>query len=146
MGEDIADVAMKAKIDGMIISNSSKGRKDEFELKSKDKLLEKEGGLCGKPIFHKSNEVLKKMYELTNGEIPLIGVGGVSSARDAYQKIKCGASLVQIYSAYTYNGPFLIRRMIREIGQYAELDGFDKIEQAVGCDVRKRLGMAPLLK
>ena len=142
----IANAAMGAKIDGMIIGNASSGRKDEYELKSKDKLLEHDGGLCGKPIFHKSNAILRKMYELTQGEIPLIGVGGIRSAREAYEKIKNGASLVQIYSAYTYNGPILIRRMIREIGQYAELDGFDKIEQAIGFEVRRKLGMDPLLK
>lgn len=144
--EYIANAAMTAKIDGMIIGNASSGRKNEYELKSKDKLLKHEGGLCGKPIFHKSNQVLRKMYELTKGEIPLIGTGGIRSAREAYEKIKNGASLVQLYSAYTYNGPILIRRMIREIGQYAELDGFDKIEQAIGFEVRKKLGMDPLLK
>eukprot|EP01083_Nonionella_stella_P092060 257552_1 len=142
--EDVAHVAMAAKIDGIIIANSTHQRSDELQLKSKKKWLDKEGGLSGKPIFHKSNEVLRKMYGLTSGEIPLIGSGGVSSAREAYAKIKCGASLVQLYTAYTYNGPFLIRRMIRELGQYAELDGYDKIEQAIGCDVRKQLGMDPL--
>lgn len=144
--EDIAAAAIEAKIDGMIVSNGSKKRKDGYELQSKDKLVEHEGQLCGKPIFHHSNEILRKMYALTKGEIPLIGTGGICSARDAYQKIKCGASLVQLYTAYTYNGPFLIRRMIREIGQYAELDGFDKIEQAIGCEVRKEIGLDPLLK
>ena len=143
--EDVAAAAMGAQIDGMIVGNSSSARK-ELDLKSKEKLLDKPGGLSGKPIFHKSNAILTKMYELTKGEIPLIGVGGISCAREAYAKIKAGASLVQLYTAYTYNGPFLIRRMIREIGQHAELDGFDKIEQAIGCDVRKRLGMDPILK
>merc|ERR1712129_358745 len=140
--EDIAAAAKGAQIDGMIIGNASKrsDRKEAFELKSKDTLISHEGGLCGKPIFHHSNEVLRKMYALCEGQIPLIGSGGVGSAREAYVKIKAGASLVQLYTAYTYHGPFLIRRMIREIGQHAELDGFDKIEQAIGCDTRKDLG------
>eukprot|EP01084_Bolivina_argentea_P120254 213168_1 len=142
--EDIAYAAMESKIDGIIIASGTDLRSDELELKSKDKLLEKDGVLCGKPIFHRSNDILKKMYGLTDGEIPLIGSGGVSNAREAYEKIKCGASLIQLFTAYTYHGPFLIRRMIREIGQHAELDGFDKIEQAIGFEVRKKLGMDPL--
>ncbi len=71
----------------------------------------KKGGLSGRPLYDNSNIILKKMYELTNGQIPLIGVGGISSGRDCYEKIKSGASLVQLYTALVYSGPDLINSM-----------------------------------
>ncbi len=90
-----------------------------------------------------SNKVLKRVYYLTNGDIPLIGVGGVCSAEDAYNKMKCGASLVQMYTGLIYGGPFLVRRMLREICQHAELDGYKNLREVVGATVRKETGMKP---
>ena len=69
------------------------------------------GGLSGKPLFIDSTIILKKMYSLTNGLIPLIGVGGIMSAEDAIQKFKCGADLVQLYTGFIYKGPSLIKKI-----------------------------------
>ena len=138
--EDIAYVVEKVGIDGIIVTNTTIKRPDF--LKSKKKLTEQKGGLSGKPLLYDSNIILRKMYKLTKGEVVLIGVGGISNAKDAYSKIKCGASLVQLYSHLTYAGPVLMKRMIREIGQYAELDGFERLEDAIGCEVRREMGWA----
>lgn len=110
--EKIAEVVVKNHIDGLIISNTTIDR--DSNLKSAK--ATETGGLSGAPLFQKSNEVLKNFYKFTNGQIPIIGVGGISSAADAYEKIKCGASLIQIYSAFIYQGFGLVEK-IKEIGR-----------------------------
>ncbi len=130
--EKIAETAIKNTIDGIIISNTTIAR--NFNLKSK--LATETGGLSGAPLFYNSNEVLKNLYKFTNGKIPLIGVGGISSADDAYEKIKCGASLVQIYSAFIYQGFGLVEKIKKELSEKISADGFKNISQAVGVLVK----------
>ena len=96
---------------------------------------EKKGGLSGKPLYDNSNLVLKKMYELTNGQIPLIGVGGISSGRDCYEKIKSGASLVQLYTALVYSGPNLINSMKSDLIDLIKTDGYKNLTQVIGKSV-----------
>merc|ERR1712154_505059 len=117
-------------IDGIIVSNTTISRDN---LKSDEKLKSEYGGLSGKPLFEKSNQVLMKVYQLTNGKIPLIGVGGVSSVEDVYTKIKCGASLVQLYTGMIYNGPILIHEIIDKLDQFAKNDGYNHITEAIGA-------------
>ncbi len=131
--EKIANAVIKYQIDGVIISNTTISR--EFNLKSR--FASKEGGLSGKPLFEKSNEILCNFYRLTEGKVPLIGVGGVSCAADAYKKIKSGASLVQIYSAFIYQGFGLVEKIKKDLSKMVEKDGFENISQAIGADVRK---------
>ena len=73
------------------------------------------GGLSGRPLFEPSTEILRELYRLTQGRLPLIGVGGVASGADAYAKIRAGATLVQLYSALVFEGPGLVRRIKREL-------------------------------
>ena len=75
------------------------------------------------------------MYSLTNGQIPLIGVGGVSNAFEFYEKIKSGASLVQIYTALTYQGPTIINQILSELINLLKTDGYKNIKDAIGKDV-----------
>ena len=96
---------------------------------------EKTGGLSGKPLYDNSNLVLKKMYELTNGQIPLIGVGGISSGKDCYEKIKSGASLVQLYTALVYSGPNLINRMKSDLIDLIKTDGYKNVSEVIGKSV-----------
>ncbi|KAK7816537.1 dihydroorotate dehydrogenase (quinone), partial [Quercus suber] len=96
--EDLEDIAA-------IISNTTVSRPDPV---SENPVAREVGGLSGKPLFNLSTNVLKEMYVLTKGKIPLIGCGGVSSGGDAYQKIRAGATLVQLYTAFGYGGPALI--------------------------------------
>jgi dihydroorotate dehydrogenase len=130
---EIADVLMKVKIDGVIISNTTIGNKEllisQFKTES--------GGLSGRPLLSKSNEVLKLFYTATNGQIPIIGVGGISSTKDAYEKIKLGASLVQVYSSLIYEGFCLVEKMKKEMAILLKKDGFDNVSQAIGSANKK---------
>ena len=81
-----------------------------------------------------STEVLRKVYRHTKGKIPLIGCGGISSGRDAYRKIRSGASLVQIYTALAIEGPGVVPRIKRELAACLEEDGIATVGDAVGLD------------
>jgi dihydroorotate dehydrogenase len=74
------------------------------------------------------------MYRLTNGTIPIIGVGGVGSGRDAYDKLKAGASLIQVYSMMVYEGPGVISRIRKELADILVENGYKSVEEAVGAD------------
>jgi dihydroorotate dehydrogenase len=127
---DIAEVALAGGLDGLIVTNTTIARPDSLVSAAKGET----GGLSGTPLFEASTRVLREVYRLTGGKIPLIGVGGIASGGDAYAKIRAGASLVQIYSALIYQGTALVPRINRELAQYLRRDGFANLAQAVGVD------------
>ncbi|XP_062186090.1 dihydroorotate dehydrogenase (quinone), mitochondrial-like isoform X1 [Phragmites australis] len=131
--EDIAAVALALRLDGLIISNTTVSRPPPANTHP---LAQETGGLSGKPLFDLSTEILREMYILTRGKIPLIGCGGVSSGEDAYKKIRAGATLVQLYTALGYGGPALIPRIKTELAECLERDGFKSVQEAVGADFR----------
>ncbi len=126
--ENIAESVMLHGIDGLIVSNTTISRP---VLLSRNNFGE-EGGLSGAPLFTLSTKVLGEIYKLTSGKIPIIGVGGISSPQDAYDKICAGASLVQVYSALIYQGFGLVRRINAELPTFLARDGFKNISEAVG--------------
>jgi len=126
--EDIATVAIETGIDGIIVSNTTTYR--PANLVSSE--AEEVGGLSGRPLFEKSTRVLAKMYMLTNGRLPLIGVGGIETAEDAYEKIRAGASLVQLYTGLAFNGPMLITNIKSGLTKLLLADGFSSVQDAVG--------------
>ena len=97
---------MQEGLDGLIVSNTTIAREGLVSGLH----AHETGGLSGAPLFAMSTEVLREMYRLTKGRLPIIGVGGIGSGEDAYRKIRAGASLVQLYSALTYEGPALVTR------------------------------------
>ena len=101
---EIVDLVLSLKIDGIIATNTTVNR-DNLISEHKNE----SGGLSGRPVAKKSNEVIKYISEKSNGLIPIIGVGGIHSAQDAIDKIKAGADLVQIYTGFIYEGPSLIK-------------------------------------
>ena len=125
---DIALSSLALGIDGLIISNSTVDRSNTLISSYKSEI----GGLSGKPLFIKSTILLKKMYNLTNGQIPLIGVGGISNGIECYEKIKAGASLVQLYSSLVYQGPSIIPKIKKELLSCLLTDGYKNIKDAVG--------------
>ncbi len=129
---DIAGVAMELAIDGLIISNTTIARPDTL----RSARVGEAGGLSGKPLFAPSTELLREFYRVLGAQIPLIGVGGVASARDAYEKILAGASLVQLYTAMVYEGPGLPARIIRALPGLLKADGFETVAHAVGAEHR----------
>ena len=124
-------MSLANNVDGLVLSNSTLDRPKTLISDFKNEI----GGLSGKPLFLKSTLILKKMYKLTNGQIPLIGVGGVSNGLECYEKIKSGASLVQLYSALTYEGPSIIIKILSELINLLKTDGYKNIKEAIGKDV-----------
>lgn len=130
---DIAEMALAGLADGLIISNTTIERPPSL----KSRWRHEPGGLSGKPLFALSTRVLGEIYRLTRGRVPLIGVGGISSAADAYGKIRAGASLVQVYTALVYHGPALVTELQSGIAELLRRDGFTKLADAVGADHRQ---------
>jgi len=126
--EDIAKTLLEAGIDGIILSNTTLERP---EFLPRD-FRQEAGGLSGTPLTQKSTDIIANFYKLTKGQIPIIGIGGVSSAQDAYDKICAGASLIQIYSALVFKGPDLIHDINSGLLKLLDADGFDNLSDAVG--------------
>jgi dihydroorotate dehydrogenase len=128
---DLAAVALETPIDGLIVANTTVARPPELQSPH----AHEPGGLSGRPLFHPSTELLAEMYRLTEGRVTLIGVGGIASGADAYEKIRAGASLVQLYTALIYGGPGLVRRIKEDLARYLRRDGFHSVAAAVGSAV-----------
>ena len=122
---DLAEVANTSGIAGIIATNTTL---DRSGLKSASK--GEKGGLSGQPLFEKSTRVLAQLSTLTT--LPLIGVGGIGSAEQAYQKIRAGASAVQLYTALVYGGLSLVDEITRGLDQLLARHGFTNVAQAVG--------------
>ena len=128
---DIALMSLANNVDGLIISNTTLERPNTLRSSNKKEI----GGLSGNPLFLTSTLMLKKMYSLTNGQIPLIGVGGISNGLECYKKIKSGANLVQLYTALTFQGPKIINKILLELITLLKTDGYKNIKEAVGKEV-----------
>ena len=126
--EDIAHVALETGIDGLIVSNTTIERRPALVSSQ----AQQAGGLSGRPLFAASTALLAEMYRLTQGRLPLIGVGGIASAEDAYAKIRAGASLVQLYTALVFAGPALVGQIKSGLASLLARDGFASIAEAVG--------------
>jgi dihydroorotate dehydrogenase len=129
--EDIVSAVLDTGTAGIIVSNTTVSRPEGLAAK----MASETGGLSGPPLFPLSTEILRRAYRLTRGSVPLIGVGGVASADEAYTKIRSGASLVQLYTALIYEGPGLVRRITRGLAARLESDGYKSLEEAIGADV-----------
>lgn len=125
--EEIAEVALMSKIDGIIATNTTLARDGLTSAHRAEA-----GGLSGAPLFEASTRVLAQLSTLTERRIPLIGVGGISSADQAYEKIRAGASAVQIYSALVYGGLSLVSEIARGLDARLARDGFANVADAVG--------------
>ncbi len=136
---DIAEVVLAAGADGLVATNTTVDRPPSLVGRHRHE----DGGLSGRPLFERSTEVLRDMYRLTEGRLPIVGVGGVASGRDAYLKIRAGASLVQLYTALVYQGPGLIGRINRELLDLLRRDGFSRLADAIGADHRGAAGLRP---
>ena len=126
--EDICDILANHSIDLLIISNTTE--KNREVLKNINKL--EKGGLSGKPVEKRSNELIKLFYKNLKNKIKIIGVGGVSSGKDAYEKIIRGASLVQLYTGMVYRGPDIANKINKELIEILTKEGVKNISQIVG--------------
>lgn len=108
--DDIIEIVIETKIAGVIATNTTISREG---LTSEEKLKNESGGLSGKPLARRSTEVIRYLSEHSNKAFAIIGVGGIHSAKDALEKIDAGASLVQIYTGFIYEGPGIVKRILK---------------------------------
>ncbi|HKG96177.1 MAG TPA: hypothetical protein VKA97_00060, partial [Pyrinomonadaceae bacterium] len=92
-----------------------------------------EGGLSGKPLSNRSTSIIAQLYELTRGRIPLLGVGGIFNAEDAWEKISAGASLVQLYTGFIYQGPKIAQQINEGFAKILAREGIANLDAAIGC-------------
>tara|TARA_B100001989_G_C24515693_1_gene452993 strand:- start:251 stop:1318 length:1068 start_codon:yes stop_codon:yes gene_type:complete len=128
--EEIAETLIACKIDGVILTNTTLDRPDYLAAG----FIEEKGGLSGTPVKDKSTTVIRNFYQLTKGKLPIIGVGGISTAADAYEKIKAGASLVQLYTGMVYEGPLIAQNINKGLTELLEKHGLHSISEAIAAD------------
>lgn len=129
---DIARVAHDQALAGLIVSNTTVARPASLRGRHRNEA----GGLSGAPLFAPATAMLGRIYRLTEGRVPLVGVGGIASGADAYAKIRAGASLLQLYTALVYDGPGLVGRIKRDLAARLRADRFSGLAAAVGADHR----------
>jgi dihydroorotate dehydrogenase len=132
--ESIVEVAMGAGISGIIATNTTV-RRDDLLTSHEYVTACGEGGLSGAPLRRRSNQVVALIYRLTRGALPIIGVGGVFTAEDAWEKICAGASLIQLYTGFIYEGPHVARRINEGLAEILRTEGLHSLDDAVGCRV-----------
>lgn len=130
----VADLALELQLDGLIANNTTIGREG---LKTPAQAVAEmgAGGLSGKPLCERSREVLQILARRLQGKVPIIAVGGIEDAEEAYHRIRLGASAVQIYTGFIYGGPLTAARMAKQLDRLLARDGFDSVAAAVGVDV-----------
>lgn len=126
----IVDVALETRCDGLIATNTTVSRPVAHAL------CAEAGGFSGAPMKSLSSAVIRRAYLRSKGKLPIIGVGGVMSAEDAYEKLRQGASLIQVYTGFVYEGPRLVRNLLLGLQEKLARDGFSSLSQAVGADCR----------
>ena len=137
----IADCCLNSSVDGVIISNTTISRPS---LQSR--YAQEAGGLSGAPLFELSTRQLARFYSLTEGKIPLIGVGGIFNAQQAWIKIRAGASLLQIYSALVFQGPELVQEILNGLSRKVSQNKFTSLAEAVGISVDEFAHQRPVGK
>jgi dihydroorotate dehydrogenase len=127
--DQIVRVAMQHKVDALIVANTTVSRPP---LKSRH--ASEAGGLSGAPLKALALKALRDFSSASGGEIPLIGVGGIATADDAWERIRAGASLIQLYSAMVYEGPGIAKRIARGLAERVSQAGYSNIAEAVGTE------------
>jgi dihydroorotate dehydrogenase len=125
--DDIAAVAVAQGVDAIVATNTTLARQGLT-----DPRRDEAGGLSGRPLFTRATRVLARLSARLDGRVPLVGVGGVGSAEDAYAKIRAGASAVQLYTALAYEGLSLVPRILAGLDAALARDGFSGVAEAVG--------------
>jgi len=129
--DQIIDCCVANNIAGIIATNLIKKR-EGIMPQSSNAELNHPGGISGKLLEPKSNAIIHHIYQRAGDKLKIIGLGGIFSAEDAYQKIKLGASVVQVFTGYIYNGPLFIRQLNRNLLKLMAKDGYKNISEAVG--------------
>ncbi|HAG83369.1 MAG TPA: dihydroorotate dehydrogenase (quinone) [Cyanobacteria bacterium UBA12227] len=132
---DVIHLAQTYQLAGIVATNTTISRdnlKTEIIQKTGNPITEEAGGISGLPLRQRSTEVIRFIYQQTQGKLPIIGVGGIFTAEDAWEKITAGASLIQVYTGLVYEGPWMMRRIMAGLLQKLEQKGLATISEAVG--------------
>ena len=127
------DAAVEGGAAGIVATNTTVGRDG---LASSGPTAAEAGGLSGRPLRPLAAETCRQLYAHLRGRVPIIGVGGIFTADDAYERIRAGASLVQLYTALVYEGPGVVSRIVRGLAGRLDRDGFSHMRDAIGTNVR----------
>lgn len=133
--DEILELAGRRNLAGIVATNTTVTR-PRTENADIARVYSEAGGLSGKPIRARSTEVIRHLYTQTRGKLPIIGVGGIFNAPDAWEKIVAGASLLQLYTGLVYEGPTLAKEIVEGLYRRLEEGGFNTLEQAVGSKAR----------
>lgn len=128
--KDLAQACMGCKIDAVILTNTTLERPTILP----SQFAQEKGGLSGKLLTKLSQKIIGQFYTLTKGKIPIVGVGGIMSVQDAYDHIKAGASLLQVYSGLVFYGPQLVKDVIEGLPVLLKKDGYNSISEAIGAN------------
>ena len=131
--EDIVKLVKKHKLSGIVATNTTVHRPETTNANT-EKIYKEVGGLSGAPLKDKSTEMISKIYKLTKGKIPIIGVGGIFTAEDAWNKITAGASIVQLYTGLVFEGPGIAKSIVKGLKKRVESEGLESISDAVGIE------------
>jgi dihydroorotate dehydrogenase len=134
--ESIVELAMRVKLAGVIATNTTTSRKGLLADREAVAACG-EGGLSGAPLQQRSNETISRIYRLARGALTIVGVGGIFTAADAWEKICAGASLVQLYTGFIYQGPAVARTINDGLAEILASSGFQTLDDAVGCRAKE---------
>jgi dihydroorotate dehydrogenase len=127
------EAAIDGGVAGIVATNTTLARTG---LRAPEQLAGEAGGLSGAPLRAAANEACRALYAHVGRSAPIIGVGGIFTADDAYERMRAGASLVQLYTGLIYEGPGAVSRIVRGLAERLERDGFTNVAEVVGADVR----------
>jgi dihydroorotate dehydrogenase len=129
--DDILELAGPRHLAGFVATNTTITRPETGDARLRE-VYAQPGGLSGRPLRQRSTEVIRHLYQQGKGAWPIIGVGGIFDAADAWEKITAGASLVQIYTSLIYRGPGVVKEIVIGLGERMSQNGFQRLQQAVG--------------
>ena len=130
---EIIKLIKKHKISGIVATNTTIERPETDNKKCK-KIYGEEGGLSGLPLKDRSTEMIRKIYNMTDGKVPIVGVGGIFTADDAWEKIAAGASLIQLYTGLVFEGPAIAKNIVKGLKKRLKTEGYESISDAVGIN------------
>jgi dihydroorotate dehydrogenase len=131
--DEILELTGPRQLAGVVATNTTVARPATSDAEL-NRLYSETGGLSGKPLRERSTEVIRHLHRQTRGKLPIIGVGGIFTAADAWEKIAAGASLIQIYTGLVYEGPAITRDIVAGLQERMKERGIARLEQAVGIE------------
>lgn len=132
---EVIELAQRHQLAGIVATNTTirrDGLKTQLVESTGKPVAEEAGGISGEPVRQRSTEIIRFIWQQTQGQLPIVGVGGIFTAEDAWEKIAAGASLIQVYTGWIYEGPWMVRRILEGLLQKLEAKGLSSLQDAIG--------------